>query len=123
MMAKDPLDRILSEEEILPSAGFAASVMEAVRHEAAAPAPLAFPWKRAWPGLAVAGLTVALVIVAAIAQLFRGPVPAAPLPAWTAATGSMLQAIDRAGGLWALAGLLVSVVCVKLSMSFGIRRA
>ena len=33
----------MSEEEILPSSGFAASVMEAVRREAATPPPIPFP--------------------------------------------------------------------------------
>ena len=40
----DEFDRIMSEEEILPSSGFAASVMEAVRREAVAPPPIPFPW-------------------------------------------------------------------------------
>ena len=36
----EDIDRILSrEEEILPSSGFAVSVMDAVRSEAAAPPP------------------------------------------------------------------------------------
>jgi len=38
---------LAGEEELLPSSGFAASVMERVRQEAALPAPLPFPWKRA----------------------------------------------------------------------------
>jgi hypothetical protein len=49
------LDRILvAEEELLPSSGFLASVMERVQEEAAAPAPIPFPWKRAIPGFLVA---------------------------------------------------------------------
>jgi hypothetical protein len=35
------------EEELLPSSGFVASVMDRVRQEAALPAPIPFPWKRA----------------------------------------------------------------------------
>ena len=38
---------LVGEEELLPSSGFAASAMERVRQEAALPAPLPFPWKRA----------------------------------------------------------------------------
>lgn len=55
----DKLDRILSaEEELVPSSGFAASVMDRVREEATATKPIPFPWKRALPGmtLAAAGL-------------------------------------------------------------------
>ena len=54
-MKEDNLDRILkSEEELVPSSGFVAAVMERVREEAAAPAPIPFPWKRLAPGLVLA---------------------------------------------------------------------
>ena len=49
------IGRILAgEEELLPSSGFAASVMDRVRQEAALPAPLPFPWKRAVAGIVLA---------------------------------------------------------------------
>jgi hypothetical protein len=49
------IDRILAaEEELLPSSGFLASVMERVQEEAAAPPPIPFPWKRAIPGILLA---------------------------------------------------------------------
>lgn len=59
-MNEDNLDRILkSEEELAPSSGFVAAVMERVREEAAAPAPIPFPWKRMVPGmLLAAGLLI-----------------------------------------------------------------
>jgi hypothetical protein len=38
---------LASEEELMPSSGFLASVMERVRQEAALPAPLPFPWMKA----------------------------------------------------------------------------
>jgi hypothetical protein len=48
------IDHILAtEEELIPSSGFLASVMERVQKEAALPAPIAFPWKRAVPGILV----------------------------------------------------------------------
>lgn len=58
------LDRWLREpEEIVPSSGFVASVMEAVREEAAAPAPIPFPWKWALPGLIVSvALALGLIV-------------------------------------------------------------
>ena len=50
---QDSLDRILVQEEALaPSSGFAASVMNAIREETLAPAPIPFPWKFALPGIA-----------------------------------------------------------------------
>ena len=49
------IDRILaSEEELVPSSGFLAAVMERVREEAAAPPPIPFPWRRALPGILLA---------------------------------------------------------------------
>jgi hypothetical protein len=52
------IDRILgNEDQIVPSSGFLATVMERVQEEAAvaaAPAPIPFPWKRAIPGILLA---------------------------------------------------------------------
>ena len=46
------LDRILAtDEELVPSSGFLSATMERVREEAATPAPIPFPWKRALPGI------------------------------------------------------------------------
>ena len=54
----DAIERIVAaEEELIPSSGFLATVMERVRDEAAAPPPIPFPWMRALPGLVlVAGV-------------------------------------------------------------------
>jgi hypothetical protein len=119
MMEDQELDRILSEEEILPSAGFTASVMQAVHSEAAAPPPIPFPWKRAFLGIAAAALTLTWVFVAFV-QVVRAPVSSAAAPAW-----SSFDSIPPAwsfGGTWTLLALLLSYACVKLSMSFGVRR-
>jgi hypothetical protein len=61
-MRNDDLDRILCEEEILPSSGFVGSVMEAVQGELEAP-PIPFPWKRALPGLVLACLLIFPVLI------------------------------------------------------------
>ncbi len=51
----DAIDNVLSkEEEIVPSSGFLASVMDRVREEALAPPPIPFPWMRFLPGLVLA---------------------------------------------------------------------
>ena len=77
-MNNDELDRILSKrDDIQPSSGFAASVMEAVREEAAAPPPIPFPWKRALPVLVFAALALVVVVAAgavSIVQFSRGEV-------------------------------------------------
>lgn len=51
-MKPDDLDRLLADhEEIVPSSGFSASVMDLVMREASTPPAIPFPWKRALPGL------------------------------------------------------------------------
>jgi len=54
-MVAGPIDRILAgEEELIPTSGFLSSVMERVKEEARVPAPMAFPWRRAVPGMVLA---------------------------------------------------------------------
>jgi hypothetical protein len=45
---------LAGEEELIPSSGFLATMMERVREEAACPKPIPFPWLRALPGIVVA---------------------------------------------------------------------
>jgi hypothetical protein len=115
----EEIDRILSRgDEILPSSGFAVSVMDAVRREAAAPPPIPFPWMRALPGLVVAGFTLVLVLVAgvvAIAQLGKAtaPPPSMSLPSVLA---PIFQGNMGSAASWTVLALLVTWVSVKLSM-------
>ena len=52
-MRDDDLDHILSSEaDIVPSSGFAGSVMDAIQAQTSIPPPIPFPWKRAIPGFA-----------------------------------------------------------------------
>ncbi len=94
------LERILtSDDELQPMTGFSTRVMRAIREEAAAPAPLAFPWARFLPGFLV---NTALLLATATWLLF-GPGSSAP------ATESMLEPRDH----WiVLTGLLAAVSCV-----------
>ncbi len=112
------LDRILSrEEEILPSSGFAVSVMDAVRREAAAPPPIPFPRKRALPGLAVVGIALSLVLIAiASALLHPGK---ALLPQFSMSLPSVVPPLVHGGiesaAIWTVLALLAAFVSVKLS--------
>ncbi|WP_263350947.1 hypothetical protein [Acidicapsa acidisoli] len=64
MNQQDNLDKILlTQDTLLPSSGFAQSVLDAIQQESAAPAPLPFPWKFALPGLA-------LLFIACVAGLW-----------------------------------------------------
>jgi hypothetical protein len=118
----DELDRILSGTEILPSSGFTASVMEAVRREAAAPPPIPFPWKRALPGLVIAGAILGVVVVLSILQLARGAPTAHPPAAWGIGLQSLGQAMLKFGGPWVALALLTSFACMKFSALFVARR-
>jgi len=120
LIGHEEIDRILSrEDEILPSSGFAVSVMDAVRREAAAPPPIPFPWKRALPGLVVAGFALALVLVAgvvAIAQLGK----ASATPQFSMSVLSVLPLIFQpnleSAAIWTVLALLVAFLSVKFSM-------
>lgn len=120
-MKHDEIDRILSrEDEILPSSGFAVSVMDAVRREAAAPPPIPFPWKRAIPGLVAAGVVLAIVLVGgvvAVGQLGRATSPDLSLafPSLSSSTFGLQRNLGSAT-IWTALALLASLVSVKLSM-------
>jgi hypothetical protein len=87
----EAIDRILGgEEDILPSSGFHASVMEAIHREAASPPPIPFPWKRAWPAFAAA----ALAIAGSFVLVFK--VGAAAPPDFDA----LLPAVESFGAQW-----------------------
>ena len=120
LMEHDEIDRILCrEDEILPSSGFAVSVMDAVRREAAAPAPIPFPWKRALPGLVVAGSALVLVLVAGIVAITRlnAASTAAQIPtSWLSQLPLTLQGSLGSAVNWILLSLLLTFVSVKVSM-------
>ena len=111
------IDHILAtEEELVPSSGFLASVMERVHDEARMPAPIRFPWKRAIPGIA---LTVGVFGLGAY-EFFRQAVPAArsitfASPAFVAQRipAAAEHPLEQAG--WVSFALAVSLVCWLLS--------
>lgn len=117
------MNRILSrDDEILPSSGFTASVMDAVRREATAPPPIPFPWKRALPGVVVGGLVLAWILIAWIADLSRSiGASASPKPPISAPSVTPLLFhgnMESAAG-WIVLGLVIAFLSTKLSMRFG----
>ncbi len=106
------LDRALSSgsDSILPSSGFALSVMTAVREEAAAPAPIPFPWKRAVPGL-IAVVAALGLLLAAIPTLLRSLAsqPAATI-SWHMAAPALAK--HGNGATWISASLILSLACL-----------
>jgi hypothetical protein len=118
-MTQDDLDRILSKEpEIIPSSGFAVSVMDAVRREAAAPPPIPFPWQRALPGLCAAGFVIVWAFVMAITLFIHGPATQ-PVPA---ELPSVFDSISRGWNTveanWIVLALGVTFASVRLSSRF-----
>lgn len=102
-MSSDDIDRVLSNEDsIVPSSGFAASVMEAVRQEAETPPPIPFPWKRALPGLvSCVGALIILIVV-----VFSRPGRGTELP------DGLVRAVQPA--CWIALAAVVSAVSVIL---------
>ena len=101
------IDRILaSEEELAPTSGFLAAVMERVEEEAAAPAPIPFPWKRALPGMVLAagvfGWGAWALVRGGLAAGTAGPVK---LPDLSAA---LWLPLEQAG--WVALALSISLV-------------
>lgn len=106
------IDRILAgEDTLIPSSGFAAAVMERVREEATAPAPIPFPWKRTIPAATVIiGLLAWLVKESAgvVVDALRSIPTAKP-----AVLDSNLHALASAG--WIALALVASLVSWLLS--------
>ncbi len=131
----DEMNRILfRQEEILPSSGFTASVMDAVRREAAAPPPIPFPWKRALPVMVAGGFVLVMVfvtLVVAIAQVIKSsataqfstslPAMLAPIFGLQGMQGLQRNLVGAAG--WSVLALLVAFISVKLSMRLAADRA
>jgi hypothetical protein len=120
-MTNDELDRMLShslaEEEIVPSSGFTASVMEAVQREATAPPPIPFPWKRAVVGLVAAALTLVWVLVEIVSKLIHEAATPQSSATWASIVNLLRRAVNLDPGWLALAAALTaSLASVVLSM-------
>ncbi len=116
-MSSEEIDRILSRKgAIVPSSGFVDSVMHAVRSEASTPGPIPFPWRRAWPGLLVAGLAVVAVVVLSVVQVVAKPAVFAARLTSAPELRTILETAARFGVGWILLALLVALVSAKFSM-------
>ena len=113
-MNEHDIERALTREDVLaPSSGFRASVMEAVHHEASAPPPIPFPWRKG--GLALVAGSV-LALGAAITLLVAMPPAPQPPAADMVRTIDILvrQAID-AGVHWLPLAVALTLACLALS--------
>jgi hypothetical protein len=119
-----PHSRPAHAESIEPSSGFAASVMERVREEAAAAAalgPIRFPWRRAVPGICMVVLAVAvcatLLTFASIGvvQLASHAFATATAPRSQSAASVWTETAMHLHLGWLAIGLLVAFVPFSLS--------
>lgn len=123
--APDELDCMLAEYfgpagELAPSSGFASQVMEAVKAETEAPAPIAFPWRRALSGIVVLFCVMATVGVLLL-RLSRAVVAGSPSPYGPAS----LQPAPLTFHLSSLEQALcwtVLTACLSLALSIGAMR-
>jgi hypothetical protein len=109
------INRILaSEDEIVPSSGFLAGVMESLREEASTPPPIPFPWKRAIPGMVLACGVFgwgAVELARLAGPAFKGMSLATPnLPHLS---GALQQPLEQAG--WVALALGISLASWLLS--------
>jgi hypothetical protein len=116
-MKPDDLDRILSEQiGIEPSSGFVSGVMDAVRREASAPPPIAFPWLRAVPGL-VAGALGFVAMLVVVVKSASQPMPSGPTPDRLFPGLAYALDITKMYGIdWMLLTTLASVACIAISL-------
>jgi hypothetical protein len=105
--------KIPVEEEIMPSSGFVASVMDAVRQEAAAPQPIAFPWRRALPGLTAVGAASVMFFVAVVRML---KMPMKPSRINVAAVESWLHLLPQTNAGWVGFALLLTLLALLFSL-------
>jgi hypothetical protein len=106
-MKQENLDRILAgEEQLTPSSGFVASVMERVRTEAASPQPIPFPWKRIAPAI----LLMIGALVWCVVELSRLELPKMRTEAFVGSNlpVAMLQPVTDTG--WVAVALGVSLL-------------
>lgn len=124
-----PHAKVAHAESIEPSSGFAASVMERVREEAAATAascPIQFPWRRALPGLCMAVLAIAVcatLLVLASAGVMQVASHAFVSAAVQGPNGTIAEWIETGMRLhlgWLMAGFLIAFV--PLTVSRGLMR-
>jgi hypothetical protein len=102
---------LATEEDLLPSSGFLASVMDRVHDEARTPSPIPFPWKRAVPG---AALAVGVFGWAAV-EFVRQAIPAVRTFSFSQSPISMpvSRPVEEAG--WVALALVISLLSWLLS--------
>jgi hypothetical protein len=123
--ADHAVDRLLdahlaaASEELTPSSGFIASVMQSIHTEASEPPPIAFPWRRVLPGAVAILCGLLAFLVFAIHK--TGFVPKATPPAVRLSSISWPQLTQtlafppHATLFWILVAACLSIAAVAAS--------
>ncbi len=115
-MDDEKIDRILAnDDELIPSSGFVASVMARIQDEVAAPAPIPFPWKRALPGVVLAGAGLGWGVV----EVSRQAIAAAQTTHAVTVTIPDMVVRPLEGLLWAALALGLSLGTLRLARRAG----
>ena len=123
MKLDNVLDRIMSRDgEIVPSSGFANSVMDALRQEASAPPAIPFPWKRVLPALIFVVVAFVSAVILGLDQL-RGFVAAPAFPAVQRWIERAVNSPLLAESGWILLATLLTLLSVSLPMRFVSRKS
>ena len=124
-MRQHELDHILlREREIVPSARFTVSVMDAVRSEAAAPSPIPFPWVRALPGLAAGAIAIFWTVVESLQFLGarRATETASIFQSWIERLAPLLKKAESTGMGWVLLSIILTCACLEFTRRVAGRR-
>lgn len=115
-MTESEFDRIMAaDENIVPSSGFAESVMDVVRREAAIPKPIPFPWLRAVLGLVALAITMTLIVIFSQAgSTTAGGIRGGPPPE----LDSVLHVITSPVAIWTGFVLVLTFASLELSTRF-----
>lgn len=113
-MNPDDIDYILTNEKLItPSPDFLASVMRAVRRQAASLPPLKFPWRRALPGI----LAMFVAIMRALWDLIGFLNEPDILAVFNEQLHQFADLAAQFGVQWIVLAVAITVVSLMLSIS------
>lgn len=113
-MNPDDIDYILTNEQLItPSPDFLASVMRAVRRQAASLPPLKFPWRRALPGI----LAMFVAIMRAVWDLVGFLNEPDALASFKEQLHQFADLAAQFGVQWIVLAVVITIVSLMLSIS------
>ncbi|NNE36128.1 MAG: hypothetical protein HKN13_12880 [Rhodothermales bacterium] len=113
-MNPDDIDDILSNEKLItPSPDFLASVMRAVRRQAATLPPLKFPWRRALPGIVATFVAIIRAVWDMVGFVNEPDVVAS----FKEQLHQFAEVASQFGVQWIVLAVAITVVSLMLSIS------